>query len=102
MRASDEDLAGASFHQVGMTGARFRLVDLAGARFEQVDLTGVVMRGVELVDVDITGEIGNLTVKHPVSRVTTTHARRWRRSWRCGRTGWPPSARCCTSSPRRR
>lgn len=45
-----------------MTGARFRLVDLAGARFEQVDLTGVVMRGVELVDVDITGEIGNLTV----------------------------------------
>jgi len=45
-----------------MTGARFHVVDLSGARFEQVDLSRVVMRGVEMVDVDITGEIWNVTV----------------------------------------
>jgi hypothetical protein len=37
-------------------------VDLSGARFLSVDLTGVVMRGVELANVDIHGEIMNVTV----------------------------------------
>jgi uncharacterized damage-inducible protein DinB len=45
-----------------MRGALFRDVDLSGSRFEHVDLSRVTMRGVELVDVEIQGEIWNLTV----------------------------------------
>ena len=50
------------FERENLSGARFRLVDLAGARFEQANLWKVVMRGVELVDVEITGQIQNVTV----------------------------------------
>jgi hypothetical protein len=39
-----------------------RASDLTGARFRGVAMGGVVMRGVELVDVDIYGEIANLTI----------------------------------------
>jgi len=35
---------------------------LNGTTFRDVDLNNVVMRGVELVDVDIYGEIGNVTI----------------------------------------
>jgi uncharacterized protein YjbI with pentapeptide repeats len=56
------DLRGSRFERVDLSGAQLRAVDLTGARFHGVDLRGVVMRGVELVDVDIHGEIGNLTV----------------------------------------
>jgi uncharacterized protein YjbI with pentapeptide repeats len=38
------------------------VADMTGARFEQVNMTGVLMRGVELFDVDITGEMWNLTI----------------------------------------
>jgi len=62
MRSSDGNLRGAQFDKVEMTGARFRVVDMSGARFDQVNLSGVVMRGAELFDVDITGEIWNLTI----------------------------------------
>ena len=58
----DADLRGSTFEQVDLTGAEFRAVDLSGARLRGVDLRGVVMRGVELVDVDINGEIENLTI----------------------------------------
>jgi hypothetical protein len=68
----DEDLGGSRFEHVNLAGSRFRRVDLTGAefrasnldgtRFRGVDMRGVVMRGVELVDVDIYGEIGNLTI----------------------------------------
>lgn len=50
------------FESRRMRGALFRDVDLSGARFEHADLSGVTMRGVELVDVEIHGEIWNLTV----------------------------------------
>jgi hypothetical protein len=50
------------FTDQDLSGARFERVDLTGARFTAVDLTGVLMRGVELVDVDITGELRNVTV----------------------------------------
>jgi uncharacterized protein YjbI with pentapeptide repeats len=59
---SHEDLRGVRFEGVEMTEARFRKVDLARARFEQVNMSGVVMRGAELFDVDISGEIWNLTI----------------------------------------
>jgi uncharacterized protein YjbI with pentapeptide repeats len=62
MGESDGKLRGATFEHVDLTGARFRVADLTGARFEQVDMSRVVMRGVELVDVDITGEVRQLTI----------------------------------------
>jgi hypothetical protein len=56
------DLRGSRFERVDLSGAEFRTVDLTNTRFRGVALTGVVMRGVELVDVDIYGEIVNVTV----------------------------------------
>lgn len=57
-----DELKGSRFERVDLSGAEFRASDLAGARFRGADLTGVVMRGVELVDVDIHGEIANVTI----------------------------------------
>ena len=57
-----KDLAGSVFEDVYLTGARFHDVDLGGADFRQVDLTGARMRDAVLVNVDISGEIGNLRV----------------------------------------
>jgi hypothetical protein len=45
-----------------LRSSRFHRVDLTGAEFRSVDLSNVVMRGVELVDVDITGEVRNVTI----------------------------------------
>ncbi|MGI8817124.1 MAG: DinB family protein [Pseudonocardia sp.] len=50
------------FEGIDMTHARFRNLDMTGARFEGVNLSGTVMRGVELVDVDIDGELRNVTI----------------------------------------
>jgi hypothetical protein len=58
----DKDLRGARFEQADLTGSRFWAVDLSDSQFRGVDFHGVVMRGVELCDVDITGEIRNLTI----------------------------------------
>jgi hypothetical protein len=57
-----DDLKGSRFERVDLSGAEFRASDLSGVRFRGVALHGAVMRGVELVDVDIYGEIVNLTV----------------------------------------
>jgi hypothetical protein len=56
------DLRGSRFERVDLSGAQLRAVDLTDARFRGVYLRGVVMRGVELVDVDLHGEIENLTI----------------------------------------
>jgi hypothetical protein len=56
------DLRGSRFERVDLTGAHLHAVDLSEARFSGVGLHRVVMRGVELVDVDIHGEIENLTI----------------------------------------
>jgi hypothetical protein len=58
----DADLRGSRFERVDLSGAEFRTVDLSGSQFRGVYLSGVVMRDVELVDVDIHGEIQNLTI----------------------------------------
>ncbi|MDR7275084.1 DinB family protein [Catenuloplanes atrovinosus] len=50
------------FVERDLSGARFRMVRLAGARFRDVDFFGARMRGVYLSDVDISGEISNLTI----------------------------------------
>lgn len=56
------DLQGSRFERVDLSGAQFRTVDLSDAEFRAVHLKGVVMRGVELVDVEIHGEIENVTI----------------------------------------
>jgi hypothetical protein len=56
------DLRGSRFERADLSGARFRAVDLTDADFRGVDLSRVVMRGVEMLDVDISGEIENLTI----------------------------------------
>jgi uncharacterized damage-inducible protein DinB len=59
---SAADLRGARFDRADLTGAQFFASDLSDARFRGVDMRGVTMRGVELVNVDISGEIMNLTI----------------------------------------
>jgi uncharacterized protein YjbI with pentapeptide repeats len=56
------DLQGSRFERVDLSGAQFRTVDLSDSQFRAVYLKGTVMRGVELVDVDINGEVENLTI----------------------------------------
>lgn len=57
-----EDLTGAELDLVNLVDARLRLVNLSEARFDQVSFNGAVMRGAELVDVDIDGQVWNLTI----------------------------------------
>jgi hypothetical protein len=56
------DMRGSRFERVDLSGAKLFAVDLSGASLRGVDLSGVVMRGVELGNVDISGEIMNLTI----------------------------------------
>jgi hypothetical protein len=58
----DRDLRESRFDRVDLSESEFWASDLTGTRFRGVALTGVVMRGVELVDVDIHGEIVNVTI----------------------------------------
>ncbi len=57
-----EELRSSRFERADLRGSIFFATDLAGSQFRGVDLTGVVMRGVELGNVDITGEIMNVTI----------------------------------------
>jgi len=59
---SGADLWRSRFEQADLSDSEFRSTDLAGARFRNVDMSRVTMRGVELCDVDINGEIVNVTV----------------------------------------
>ena len=59
---SDETPHGASFENAELKGARFFMADMTDARFEHVNMKGVVMRDVELCDVEITGDLLNVTI----------------------------------------
>lgn len=59
---SHQDLRGSRFERVDLSDSRFWASELNEARFRGVDMHRVVMRGVELVDVDIYGELVNVTV----------------------------------------
>jgi hypothetical protein len=59
---SAADLRGARFDRADLSGAQFFASDFSDARFRGVDMARVSMRGVELVDVDIDGEIVNVTI----------------------------------------
>jgi hypothetical protein len=56
------DLRGSVFDHVDLSGAVLRAVDLSGAQFRVVDLSGARLRGAELADVEISGELINVTV----------------------------------------
>jgi len=58
----DADLKGSRFERVDLSGSEFRATDLTGSQFRNVSMSRVVMRGVELVDLDMYGEIVNMTV----------------------------------------
>jgi hypothetical protein len=62
VNTSRTDLRGKRFEFADLTGAEFRKVYLTNAQFRSVDLTGVVMRDVELANVDITGDLQNVTI----------------------------------------
>jgi len=57
-----DELPGSRFERVELAGSDFWATDLSGSRFRGVDLSGSVMRGVELGNVDIYGEIMNVTI----------------------------------------
>jgi hypothetical protein len=57
-----DDLTGSRFERVDLSGSEFLAVNLTGSRFRGVALSGSVLRGVELGNVDINGEIENVTV----------------------------------------
>jgi len=57
-----EDLRSSRFERVDLSGSDFHASDLTDTRFRGVEMSRVVMRGVELFDVDIHGEIVNLTI----------------------------------------
>ena len=57
-----ENLSGSRFERADLSGSRFRDVNLAGSQFREIDLSGSVLRGVELADVEIYGELVNVTI----------------------------------------
>ncbi len=57
-----EDLRGSRFERVDLSGASFHDVDLSGSRFRGIALHRAVISGSELSDVEITGEILNVTI----------------------------------------
>src|SRR4029077_20195048 len=56
------DLRGSVFDHVDLSGAVLRAVDLSGAQFRVVDLSGARLRGAEMANVEISGELLNVTV----------------------------------------
>ncbi|GAA4219465.1 DinB family protein [Actinocatenispora rupis] len=56
------ELRGARFERATLADAEFRACDLTGARFRGVAMSGVVMHGVELGNVEINGELENVTI----------------------------------------
>src|SRR4051812_25430817 len=58
----DADLTGTLFERVDLTGVRVHDARLFDATFRSVGFKNVVMRGVELQDVDIYGELENVTI----------------------------------------
>jgi hypothetical protein len=70
--SGEQDLMGAYFEGVNLRGATFTRVSVDGAKVHMIDLTGsdiraaevsnCRMRGVELIDVDIYGELQNVTI----------------------------------------
>lgn len=58
----DDSHRGATFRRFDLRDVTFDDTYLTGARFKNVDMRGAVIRGSLLIDVEISGEISNLTV----------------------------------------
>jgi uncharacterized damage-inducible protein DinB len=58
----EQDLHGATFHQVFLQGARFNQVDLTDADFREVRMGGIRIRGAELDGADLSGDFRTLIV----------------------------------------
>jgi hypothetical protein len=58
----DQDLRNSRFDRVDLSRSEFRASDFSDARFRAVELSHVVMRGVEMADVEIYGELQNVTI----------------------------------------
>ena len=56
------DLRGSRFELVDLSGAAFLSVDLSNTRFRGVDFRDVEMRSVDLINVDIHGDLHNVTI----------------------------------------
>ena len=115
----------ADFSDTDLSGSRFTGVDLSGSRFEQVRLTGVRMRnvylararirGAELVDLELDGQVRNLTLngvdvgplveaeldrRHPErAKLRPTDADGFREAWRVIEASWPTTVERAQSLP---
>lgn len=58
----NEDLSGSRFEMVRLTNSQFEQVRFDGSRFQNISWHDVTMNSVELVNVEIGGDIWNLTI----------------------------------------
>jgi hypothetical protein len=56
------NLRGATFTRVSVDGAKVHMIDLTGSDIRAAEVSNCRMRGVELIDVDIYGELQNVTI----------------------------------------
>jgi uncharacterized damage-inducible protein DinB len=56
------DMRNSQFHRVDLSGSQLRLVELNDVWIRKADLHGLRIRGAELLDVQIDGELENVTV----------------------------------------
>lgn len=57
-----KDMRDATFESVDLTGATFRRAFLNQVTFQNIDMIGTKILNVDLIDVEITGEIRNVTI----------------------------------------
>lgn len=93
------------FYEEDLSGSHFENVDLTKSRFQNVYLTGSILRGLWLEDVDIDGEIRNVTIngvdigplieaeldkRHPErTKLHPTDADGFREAWAVVEQAWP-------------
>lgn len=95
------------FYEEDLSGSHFENVDLTRSRFHNVYLTGSILRGLWLEDVDIDGEIRNVTIngvdigplieaeldrRHPErAKLRPTDADGFREAWAVVEHAWAPT-----------
>jgi hypothetical protein len=95
------------YYEEDLSGSHFENVDLTRSRFQNVYLTGSILRGLWLEDVDIDGEIRNVTIngvdigplieaeldkRHPErTKLRPTDADGFREAWAVIEQSWPPT-----------
>lgn len=112
---TDANLSGAHFTKVDLSGSQFEQVDLTGARMRNVYFAGARIRGADLSDLELDGQVHNLTVngvdvtsfveaeldrRYP-ERVTLrrTDADGFREGWRVIEASWLPTMALAQTLP---